>query len=179
MREVPEMAFLKRNQVLAVSAILLSACTGAPVDPINVEPYRTVPNISGVWTFEADLIENLPSPADGIVCDASGYQLVIDQNEGATTFTGTYSGGKLTCVLQGDTLLNRSASGTIVNGIVGHVGIFTAFAPVEFDFDTRDAHQTGSVRSDTSMTGSASWRIDFADRIFGSISLSGEWMAVR
>ncbi len=166
------MTFLKRNQELAISAILLAAC-----GDIDFASQRTLPDISGNWTFEAFLLEDFKTTDDGILCDASGYRLVIDQNEGARSlFTGTYSDGRLTCVLQGDTILDRSASGTIVNGVVGAKAPFES-APVEFDFDTRvDAHHEGFLGALSQLGGSAKWSVDFGGDI-GRLGLSGSWGA--
>ncbi len=169
------MTFLKRNQALAVSAILLAA-SGCKIGPFEA----SVPDISGNWTFAAShLIDDVLNQPDGIVCDASGYQLVIDQNEGATTFTGTYSGGRLTCVLQGDTILDRSASGIIVNGIIGRKAPFES-ADMRVDFDTRaDAHHEGFLNAlSTGLGGNANWRVDFGGDI-GRVLVFGSYHAGR
>ena len=164
------MTFLKRNQVLAVSAILLAA-SGCNIGP-DFSPKLGL--ISGTWTFNAASLQD--SDGGEVSCNASGYQVVIDQEPGDSNFTGTYGGGKLTCVLQGNTILDRSASGTIVNGTLG-LGSIVSSPSVSFDFDTRDAHQRGN-RVGNKMDGTATWRIDFGGDI-GSVSLSGQWRAVR
>jgi hypothetical protein len=105
--------------------------------------------------------------------------LVIDQDGRNSIFTGTYGGGKLTCVRQGETILDRPTNGTIVNGFVGLGNLFSS-SSVNFDFDTGEVHQQGRVAYGDSnkMSGTATWRIDFGGDI-GSVSLVGRWEAVR
>lgn len=183
MKEVPEMTFLKCNQVLAVSAIVLAA-SGCNIGPDLSG--TSAPDISGSWTFEAsfhNVISRINQPDDDIFCDAK-YRLVIDQND--NTFTGTYSGGGLICVLRGDTILNRPASGTIVNGTVGDDGwlcIKECGIEVSFGFDTMNARQTGllsgSLGNRTSMSGTANWRAYLGVADVGTSPLRGPWTAVR
>jgi hypothetical protein len=162
---------------LAICAILLVAvgCDFDVLEPDFFEPI--VPHIGGTWTFSAGDLQD--SEGSEVSCNASGYRMVFDQGGRNSAFTGTYGGGKLTCVRQGETILDRAATGTIVNGTVGETSLFSS-APVSFDFDTRDAHQGGNLAygDSTRMGGTATWRIDFGGDI-GSVSLVGVWEAVR
>jgi len=47
---------------------------------------------------------------------------------------------------------------------------------VEFDLDTQDAHQSGSV-SGNSMSGTAQWRFDLGGGQI--VTLNGNWSAVK
>ena len=80
---------------------------------------------------------------------------------------------------QGETILDRTATGTIVNGIVGEASLFSS-ASVRFDLDLRDTHQGGNLRYGDSkrMGGTATWRIDVGGDI-GIVSLVGQWEAAR
>ena len=161
---------------LAVCAILLVA-VGCDFDPLGDLFEPTVARIGGTWTLDA---AGLQDPDVGeISCNASRYRLVIDQDGRNSAFTGTYGGGKLTCVRQGETILDRTATGMIVNGTVGKASLLSS-ASVSFDFDTRDAHQRGNLLYGDSkrMGGTATWRIDFGGDI-GSVNLVGQWEAVR
>lgn len=157
----------------AVCVILLVA-VGCDFDVFGdfLEPKAA--RIGGTWTFNAAGLHG-----SDVSCNASGYRLVIDQDGRNSVFTGTYGGGKLSCVRQGETILDRATTGTIVNGTVGE-GSILGSSPVSFDFDTKDAHQGGNlVYGDLDrMGGTATWRIDFGGDI-GSVGLVGVWEAVR
>ncbi|MCH9015621.1 MAG: hypothetical protein IH877_08060 [Gemmatimonadetes bacterium] len=154
--------------------------TGAISDELmyNVPVIDLVPNDTG-WsgTFQGS------DTTITIQLDRSG-NVTIQLND--NTFTGTYSGGGLICVLRGDTILDRSTSGTIVNGTVGDDGwlcIKECGIEVSFGFDTMNARQTGllsgSLGNRTSMSGTANWRADLGVADVGISPLRGPWEAVR
>jgi hypothetical protein len=173
----PPLALKRQMEDRLAPLLVLGSVLGAlGCDPVGD---LGAPRIGGSWTFSAANLQDVER--DGITCSASGYRLVIDQN--GTRFTGTYDRGRLTCVLQGATILDTLETGMIVNGSVVEGDLFQG-GGLHFDFDTSDVagrrsprHQSGCACW-SGMSGSASWRVDVGGNT-GSVTVSGVWRAER
>ena len=150
--------------------------------------------VNGSWEFNAwDLVggdvtcdmprpraadENAPPPPDGV----PSMRLRLEQD--GNNFSGTYGrtreggppGGRFTCLLGSDTILNDlDFRGPVVNGEVATLSPFETWASLSFDLDTPDFHFTGSICGD-SMAGRAALRVDLGGDV-GVVELAGPWLA--
>jgi hypothetical protein len=148
-----------RTMRLGLLTMLAFGCGGGD----STGPNQTA-NVAGAWTAA---LSNMSG--GGLSCGSSS-STTITLNQSGTTFSGGYSGGELTCTGPGGTLSFFVGNGTVLNGQVNG-------SSVSFDLDTPDYHHTGTV-SGTSMSGSASWRIDFGAPT-GVVTLNGNWGAAR
>jgi hypothetical protein len=82
-------------------------------------------------------------------------------------FSGTYTGGELTCTGPGGTFSTPVEPGDIVNGVVNG-------SSVSFDLDTPDFHLTGIAEGNT-MSGTARWTVNVGTQV----TLNGNWSATR
>lgn len=89
-------------------------------------------------------------------------------NQSGSMFTGSTTGGSVTCSAGGATSGGTLGSRIIVNGEI-------AGTDVDFDFDGPDWHHTGSI-SGNSMTGQATAIFELSS---GSVVLRGSWSAAR
>lgn len=145
------------SALLLTGAICASAaCSGDATGP-------EAPSLSGRWTFNASNMSG-----SGMSCNLSAVALNISQQ--GNTFTGTYSGGRLTCTAGGQVLTQDWGSGTVVNGSVNGNSI-------AFDFDTSDYRQTGTL-SGNSISGNGVWREDLGAP-YGVVTLNGSFSAAR
>jgi hypothetical protein len=124
----------------------------------------TPADVSGTWSAS---VSNMSG--SGVSCTSDGATLLTLSQTGST-FSGTYSGGELTCSGPGGTTSGPIGSGLVVNGEVDGNN-------VSFDLDTPDFHQTGNVDG-TSISGNARWRFDFGPPT-GVITLNGNWAAAK
>lgn len=136
-------------------AAMLTAC-GGTTGP-------TVPTLNGAWTLN---LTNLSGA--GISCNATGMTMTLNQS--ATSFSGSFNGGVLTCVDGGQGFSDQIGNGTVLDGVVsGNL--------VAFDLGSPDLALNGTI-SGTSMSGGCTWRIDLGVP-YGVIVLSGSWGAAR
>jgi hypothetical protein len=121
--------------------------------------------ITGSWSTT---LSNLSG--DGVLCNSTTPTLLtLTQTE--TALTGSYSGGSLTCSGPGGTATLPVNTGSVINGqVTGN--------QVSFDLGTQDFHHEGTVSGTTSMSGDATWTIDFGPSV-GSVTLTGTWAATR
>jgi len=145
-----------RRSLLGLLAILL-ACGGDD----STGPST---NVAGTWTAS---LSNMSG--SGISCSSTS-PTTITISQQSTTFSGSYSGGELTCTGPGGTASEFIGSGTILNGTLNGNS-------VSMDLDTPDFHLTGTV-SGSSMSGTAQWVIDFGQPT-GVVTLNGNWGAAR
>ena len=124
----------------------------------------SISSVAGSWTYN---MTNLSG--GGLSCSATGTSMIFTQS--ASTFTGTYNGGTLSCISGGVTVSAPVGTGTVVNGSV------TTAAAVSFDFDTQDWRNTGTL-SGNSISGTVVVRIDLGAPT-GIITLSGNFSAAR
>lgn len=146
------MRLLRRGIVLITLGLV--ACGGDSTGP------GATANVTGTWS---GTVSNLSG--SGVVCQITGATITLSQS--GATFTGTYTNALISCTANGQTQSGLTA-GSIVNGKV------TGTA-VEFDFDTPDAHATGTI-SGNSMSGSTTFRINTGST---TVNLVGQWSAAR
>lgn len=145
-----------RTPTLVLAVLLLVSC--GDDNPTNGD----TANVEGVWT--ASLSDMTGS---GVSCSSTiPTTLAITQD--GTDFSGTYSGGELTCTEPGGTSSIPVEPGEIVNGRVNG-------EEVDFDLDTPDFHLTGIADGDA-IFGRAHWTVDDGT---GAMTLSGDWSATR
>ena len=118
-------------------------------------------NIEGSWQIT---FTNMSG--SGVSCNSNAFPLQISQS--GSTFTGSYGVGTFTCTGPGGSA-SGNVQGVVANGTVD-------INAVEFDLDTQDAHQSGSV-SGNSMSGTAQWRFDLGGGQI--VTLNGNWSAVK
>ena len=150
----------RRFAVLAAVAGLIVGCGGDSTGPNGG---NNDANVSGNWSMSASNMSG-----GGISCNAGPTPLTLTQS--GKSFTGTYGLTNLSCQGPGGSAGGQVTGGTIVNGTVNG-------STVTFDLDTPDFHHTGTVTGN-SMSGTASWRVDFGAPT-GVVTLSGSWAAAK
>jgi hypothetical protein len=144
---------MKRAFLLAL--LLAAGCGDDPTTPGGV-------NLGGTWTAT---LSNMSG--SGVSCtSASPTTLTIDEQNG--TFTGSYSGGELTCSGPVGQVSVPVGTGSILNGTLDG-------SAVTMDLDTPDFHLTGSI-SGVTMSGTALWVVDVGPQ---TVTLNGNWSATR
>jgi hypothetical protein len=140
-----------------IALLLVLGCGGDSTGPSTA-------NVAGTWTAS---LSNMSG--SGISCSSSSPTTLTltQQND---NFSGSYSGGELTCAGPGGSASEFIGSGTVLNGQVNGSG-------VSMDLDTPDFHLTGTA-SGNSMSGTARWEIDFGQPT-GVVVLNGNWGAAR
>jgi hypothetical protein len=119
-------------------------------------------SVAGTWTAS---MTNMSG--SGVSCSStSPTTLTITQSN--ATFSGSYSGGELTCSGPGGTVSEFVGSGTILNGTLNG-------NDVSMDLNTPDFHLDGTV-SGNSMSGIARWEVDVGAQ---TVVLNGNWGAAR
>ena len=136
----------------------LLACSG---DSTMGPDGPSTAQVGGVWTYAASNVAG-----GGASCTVTNLRLTFVQS--GTTFSGSYSGGTMTCAAEGESATIGPFQGTVVNGTIDG-------NRVSFDLDTQDWHNSGTL-SGSSMSGQVTVRIDLGD---GPITLSGSWSAAR
>ncbi len=118
--------------------------------------------VNGDWSYEApDLATS------GASCSVTAT-LTLDQT--GATFSGTYSDGLRTCVINGVQSSSGPVQGSVFNGTVSGDA-------VSFNIQTQGTWvQTGTI-SGNSMTGSAN--VTYATGTGGMVTLSGSWSATK
>lgn len=143
--------------VAAATAVTLSACHGSNATG------PAAPSVTGNWTYSASNVSG-----SGLACDISGVAMGLQQS--GNTFTGSLTGGTLSCTASGQTSTQSLGSDVVANGtIVGNT--------VAFDIGTSDIHDAGTI-SGNSMSGTVTIRLDLGAPT-GVITLSGNFAAVR
>ena len=145
-------------RVLLVCSLTMVA--GACGGDDSTGPSRA--NVAGSWTLSASNVSG-----QGVSCNLSNTPMTLTQS--GDTFTGSYGPGSLTCFAGGESF-SGGANGTIVNGVVEGNS-------VQFDLNTQDLHQTGTV-SGNSMSGTARWTFDLGAGV-GIVVLNGNWSAAK
>lgn len=106
----------------------------------------------------------------GALCSStSGTQLSLNQT--GSTFSGSFNGGEVSCTGPGGPASMTVGSGLVTDGTLNGRN-------VGFDLGTSEFHQTGTVTTATTMTGTAEWSIDFGIPV-GVVTLSGNWSATK
>jgi hypothetical protein len=124
-------------------------------------------SIDGQWAFR---ISNLRATLQGVTVVCSSTGTTLDLTQSGTGFSGTYSGGTITCTAQGQSSTSSFGSGAVANGsLVG--------ASVSFDLDTPDFHFVGSAGQDQ-MTGTCTLTMDLGPP-YGVLTMQGSWRATR
>lgn len=106
-----------RKWIAASALLVLVGCGDSPSEP------RT-PNLSGRWTYSATNISG-----GGGSCDVAGVTLNLTQS--GTTFSGSATGGVLTCRAGGESVSVNLTSAVVANGSINGNQIV-------FDIDTPD-----------------------------------------
>jgi hypothetical protein len=124
-------------------AALVAACN--PEIPTDPPPAGvSFLELSGQWVYSASELRRAGSPGDA-PCEVTGTILELRQIEGAGAFTGTSSGGVLTCPGELSML-----SGPLIPYRIGEGYTFNQF--VSFDFGSPDWRHDGLVVSKDSVT---------------------------
>ncbi len=119
-----------RRLLIPAVVLVLVACGGDSSGPGT--------NLTGSWLYS---VSNLTT--GGLTCASSGTTLSITQT--GNTFSGSYSGGTLTCTTASGTTSVLIGTGTVVSGsLSGNT--------VSFNLDTSDWHNVGTL-SGGSMSG--------------------------
>lgn len=121
------------------------------------------PDLTGSWTYGVTDLSG-----SGVSCTVVGTVLNIGQS--GSTFSGSYSGGTVTCTGPGGTASADINGGVVVNGTVNARG------GVSFELDTSDWRSTGTVTG-TSMSGTVTARLNVGSG--GLVLLSGSWSSSR
>jgi hypothetical protein len=151
---------MHRYLLSALAAAAMAACGG---DDQTTGPTGSL-NVGGTWSAS---ISNLSG--EGASCSTSSPIRVTLRQTGST-FTGSYSGGVLTCLTATESFSSAVPSGNVANGQV-------AGTKVTFDLGSPDFHHDGSLNG-TSMSGTATWTYDFGFPL-EQVALTGGWSAVR
>jgi hypothetical protein len=145
--------------VLAVSAAL--ACTDITgMQGINSGTGGTV-NLTGSWSYSMSNVESPP-----VTCSSSGTVLVITQN--GTSFSGTYSGGTLTCGAGGSPQVLGIAPGSIAAGT-------RSGSNITFNL-TNDGWRNAGTAGGNTMSGSVTLRLTVNSTPY---TLNGTWVATK
>ena len=143
------------HKSLAVVALwVLAGCGGDSTGPSSA-------SLTGTWMYNATNISG-----SGISCSFSSVTIAITQ--AGSSFVGTSSGGTFSCTAAGMTSGSPLGTATIANGKIDG-------SAVEFDFDTQDIHNAGTL-SGNSMSGTVTVRADVGGPI---ITLTGSFSAVK
>ncbi|HEY8468350.1 MAG TPA: hypothetical protein VIL18_01845 [Longimicrobiales bacterium] len=145
-----------KKWIAASAVLLLAGCSDSPSEPRR-------PNLTGQWAYSATNISG-----GGVSCDVVGVTLNLTQS--GSTFSGSATGGVLTCRAGGESVSVNLTSAVVANGSING-------NQVVFDIDTSDWRNTGTL-SGNSMSGVVNVRIDMGAPI-GVILLSGNFSAVR
>ncbi|HZJ00239.1 MAG TPA: hypothetical protein VFD22_06220 [Gemmatimonadaceae bacterium] len=147
--------FISLIKVAAALSVL--ACSGDVSGPAEK-------NVSGLWTYSATNMVD----GHGLSCNVLGATLSLTQT--GASFSGTYSGGRMSCYGDGGFSYEPSTSleGTVVSGTVSG-------STVNFSFDTPDYFNTGTLNG-RSLSGTATMSV-----VSGSsrITMTGVFAAAR
>jgi hypothetical protein len=120
----------------ALLLILLTACGKDSSGP-------STPNVTGNWIYNTSNLSG-----GGLSCSSFGTAMMLTQQ--GTTFSGSYSGGTLSCVGVGS---SNIGTGTVVSGILAGAN------GIAFDMDTQDWRNTGTITG-TSMSGTVRVKVN-------------------
>jgi hypothetical protein len=141
------------------TVIVLLALIGCGSD--STGPSDT--SIAGTWTAS---LTNLSG--NGVSCNSTAATTISLSQQG-NSFTGSYSGGEMTCTGPGGTFANSIGNGTVLNGTLNGNSVV-------MDLDTPDFHLTGTVNGN-SMSGTARMVVDIGSS--QTITLNGNWGAAH
>ncbi len=157
---------MKRSAgVLAAAAIML-VIVGCGSDS-TTGPSEQNAQVGGLWSYSTDAL----SGGTGVSCFISNVDLSLNQT--GTTFTGNANGGRINCMVDGQTVLDSSfGSQVVVNGTMSGNN-------VSFDIETPAWHHSGSVSvSGNRMSGTVTLTIDLGGTT-GSVDIACNWRAAR
>jgi hypothetical protein len=145
----------RMKRVFLLGVLVAAGCGDDPSTPGGV-------NLGGSWT--ATLSDMSGS---GVSCSSAGpTTLTINEQNG--TFTGSYSGGEMTCSSPVGQVSVPVGTGSILNGTLDG-------SAVAMDLDTPDFHLTGTI-SGVNMSGTALRVVDVGPQ---TVTLNGNWAATR
>jgi len=145
----------------SVAVLAIVSCGGGG-DASTGPPTPTNANIAGSWNYSASNLSGA-----GFTCNVNGT--ILNFTQSGATFTGTYSGGTLTCTAPGlPTFSEPLGNGIVATGTVN-------INNVSFDFDTSDWRNTGTV-SGNSISGTAVVRISDGSTTY---TLNGSFAATK
>ncbi len=158
---------MKRSAgVLAAAAIML-VIVGCGSDS-TTGPSEQNAQVGGLCSYNPD---GLRRAGTGVSCFISNVDLSLNQT--GTTFTGNANGGRINCMVDGQTVLDSSfGSQVVVNGTMSGNN-------VSFDIETPAWHHSGSVSvSGNRMSGTVTLTIDLGGTT-GSVDIACNWRAAR
>ena len=120
------------------------------------------PTVTGQWSYSATNVSG-----SGVTCNFTGVTLTLAQS--GSTFTGTTTGGNVSCTAPGVAPLNESLGGDVIaNGqITGNA--------VQFDIGGQDLHNVGTL-SGNSMSGTVTISVPTGTT---TVILTGNFSAAR
>ncbi|MEN8376962.1 MAG: hypothetical protein ABFS34_16160, partial [Gemmatimonadota bacterium] len=127
----------KRLAVLVLMAAAAAGCGDDPTGP-------STPNVAGAWSYAATNVT-----AATVTCSFTNVSLSLTQS--GTTFSGTYSGGLLSCSAPGASFSEPIGGGPVASGTINGTS-------VTFDMDSSDWRNTGTI-SGNSMSGTVNVRV--------------------
>ncbi|HZN99166.1 MAG TPA: hypothetical protein VFB61_15640 [Gemmatimonadales bacterium] len=148
-----------RRWLTALTLVAVAACGG---DDSGTGPVGSL-NVGGTWNMS---ISNMSG--SGASCSTSDPIRATIRQTGSS-FTGTYTGGILSCLTPTESFSTAVGSGAITNGQVGG-------STISFDLGAY-GHHDGTL-SGNSMSGSAEWTYDFGLPL-NEVPLTGGWSATR
>ncbi len=118
----------------SVRAIFAPVLVGLLLTSCSDSSGPSVSSVAGAWGYSATRL----SGANGLSCNITGATLNLIQ--AGATFSGTYSGGSISCTGDGGFSYNPQTNlfGSIVSGVVSGTN-------VSFNFDTSDFSNSGTL----------------------------------
>ena len=145
--------------LIAALTGLAAACGGDD----NTGPVGSL-SVAGSWTAS---ISNLNG--EGASCGTSS-PIQVNLRQSGSSFTGTYSGGILTCLTATESFSTALGQGSVMHGEV-------TGSTVTFDLGNSAFHHSGTLHG-SSMSGTAEWTYDFGLPL-GTVTLNGGWSASK
>jgi hypothetical protein len=141
---------------LVIAALLaLTACGGDSTGP------NTNANVTGQWTYNATNLSG-----SGVSCNIANVTITLIQ--AGSTFTGSTTGGTVSCTAGGQTESDNLGTAPIANGKVDGTS-------VQFDIGNAELHNAGT-RNGNTISGTLTANLDDGDI---TVTLTGSFSLVK
>jgi hypothetical protein len=143
-----------RAPMLAAAVLALVACGGDSTGP-------NTSDVSGTWMYNATNLNGA-----GLSCSITNVTFSLTQT--GSSFTGSTSGGTLSCTFAGESDSESLGNSTVANGQVDGTAI-------QFDIGSSDLHNAGT-RDGKSITGTLTANVEVDTT---AVVLSGTFSLVK